>query len=121
MSLRAEHIPEGDRAFRRRVVGNAECVQARLQLWRQAAGSGQARKIALDVSHEHRHANGRKAFGEQLQRDRLAGTGGAGDQTVPVGQGWQQGQIDIFVSGNEQRGNHDRLRKVVAGRDDGKC
>ena len=43
-------------------------------------------QIALDVGHEHRHAVRREALGQHLERDRLAGAGGAGDQAVAVGE-----------------------------------
>jgi hypothetical protein len=46
-------------------------------------------EIALDVGHEDRHADVGKLFGQSLQRDRLAGAGGAGDQAVAIGQAGQ--------------------------------
>ncbi|EXI83887.1 MAG: hypothetical protein AW12_02525 [Candidatus Accumulibacter sp. BA-94] len=103
MPLLAENVPVDDRAARRYVILDAERVEPGLQLRRQAAGSGQPRQIPLDVGHEHRHANARKAFGEQLQGDRLAGSGGAGDQSVAVGECRQQRQLGAFVAGDEER------------------
>ena len=47
---------------------------------------GDARQVALDVGREHRHAGGREALRQHLQRDRLAGAGGAGDEAVAVGE-----------------------------------
>ena len=49
-------------------------------------GSRDAGQVALDVGGEHRHAGSREAFGQHLQRHRLAGAGGAGDQAVAVGE-----------------------------------
>ena len=51
---------------------------------------GDAGQVALDVGGEHRHAGARKAFGQHLQRDGLAGAGRAGDQPVAVGEGQRQ-------------------------------
>ena len=49
-------------------------------------GLGDAGQVALDVGGEHRHARSREAFGQHLQRHRLAGAGGARDQAVAVGE-----------------------------------
>jgi len=49
------------------------------------AAHGNAGQIALDVGTENRHASFREPFGEDLQRDRLAGAGRAGDQAVAIG------------------------------------
>ena len=48
------------------------------------AGRRDAGQIALDVGGEHRHAGAREAFGQHLQRDRLAGAGRAGHQAVAI-------------------------------------
>jgi hypothetical protein len=45
-----------------------------------------------------------KAFGHLLQRDGLAGAGGAGDQAVAVGQAGQHVTVDI-VLGNQEGGS----------------
>ena len=57
------------------------------------ARGADAGEIALDVGGEHRHAGLRKAFGQHLQRDGLAGAGRAGDQPVAVA----EPQIEHFV------------------------
>ena len=49
------------------------------------SGHGDAGEVALHVGDEHRHAGRGKAFGQPLQRHRLAGAGRAGDQAVAVG------------------------------------
>ena len=49
-------------------------------------GCGDAGEVALHVGAEHRHAGAAELLGQDLQGDRLAGAGGAGDQAVPVGQ-----------------------------------
>ena len=43
-----------------------------------------AGQVALDVGAEHRHAGVGEAFGQDLQRHRLAGAGRAGHQAVAV-------------------------------------
>src|SRR3546814_12949854 len=48
------------------------------------ASRGDARQITLDVGGKHRHAHLRETFGEHLQRDGIAGSGRAGDQTMAV-------------------------------------
>jgi hypothetical protein len=88
------------------VLLDAQRVEARLHLRRQAARRGQTREIAFHVGHEHRHADRGKALGQQLQGDRLAGAGGAGDQAVAVGQRRQQRQFGVFVPGDDEGCNH---------------
>ena len=73
---------------------------------------GDAGQVTLDVGHEHRHAELAEVLGQRLQRDRLAGAGGAGDQPVAVGQAGQQVAFDVAVLGNENRfGHRGLLRK----------
>ena len=56
-----------------------------------------------------------KLLGQRLQRDRLAGAGGAGDQPVAVGQGGQQVAFDVAVLGDEDRFGHERASGVCGG------
>jgi hypothetical protein len=49
-----------------------------------SARQGEPREVALHVRQEHRDARGREAFGEDLERHRLARAGRAGDQPVAV-------------------------------------
>ena len=71
-------------------------------------GLAQPGEIALDVGHEHRHADAGEAFGDALQRHGLAGAGGAGDQPVAVGELRQQAEFDVGF-GDEQRFWHGAL------------
>ena len=50
-----------------------------------AARGRKPRQVALHVGQENRNSGGGKPFGQDLQRDRLAGAGGPGNKTVPVG------------------------------------
>ena len=84
MTLLAEQVPEDDGRGHGRVIVQADLFGAFEQLRRGAAGLGQARKVALHVGEEHRDASSREALSQDLQRDGLAGAGGAGDQAVPV-------------------------------------
>jgi hypothetical protein len=49
-------------------------------------GGTQATEVTFDISRKYRHARITEGFGQALQRDRLAGARGAGDQPVTVGQ-----------------------------------
>ena len=84
MSLRAEDIPEHNRVDRRLIVRKPDLRGALDQLRLGLAGHRQAGQIALDVGREHRHAEIRETLAKPLQRDRLAGAGGAGDQAVAI-------------------------------------
>ena len=64
------------------------------------------REVPLHVGHENRHADAREALGEQLQRDRLAGAGRAGDAAVPVGEGGEEGDVGLAVAGDDERVGH---------------
>ena len=72
---------------------DADSLQALLELGRHRAGLAHAGQVALDVGHEHRHADAPKPLGDHLQRDGLAGAGGAGDQPVAVGERGQQREL----------------------------
>ena len=87
VALLASDVPESDGETRRRPVGDAERVEPLAQFRASDAGRGQPRKVALDVGHEHRHADAGEAFGQYLQSDGFAGAGGASDQTVAIGEG----------------------------------
>ena len=86
MALLAEQIPEHDR----KLVGlvfEAELLGALDEGLLALAGRADAGQVALDVGGEHRHAGAGEAFGQRLQGHRLAGAGGAGDETVAVAEG----------------------------------
>ncbi len=102
----AEHVPERDREALPRWLVELQILQALGHLGRQRPGGRQAGQIALHVGHEHRHARGGEAFGQDLQRDGLAGTGGPGNQPMPVRQAGQK--RDVFVAGacNYERFSH---------------
>ncbi len=91
--LRAVDVPERHRAALEREILELE----RLDPLRRLAGSlvrtRQAGQVAFDVGHEDRHAGSTQAFGQDLQRDRLAGAGGPRDQTVPIGHARQEEEI----------------------------
>ena len=59
----------------------------------RAAGLGDAGEVAFHVGHEHRHADRGEALRQRLQRDGLAGAGGAGDQAVAVGERRQEREL----------------------------
>ena len=59
-------------------------------------GLADAGEIAFDVGGEDRHADAAERLGHDLQGHGLAGTGGAGDQAVAIG---EPGQQQEFVFG----------------------
>ena len=81
----AKDIPEHHRAGARREVLHAADRQAGIDLLVELAGLGQAAQIALDIRHEHGHAQLAESLRHHLQGDGLARAGGPGDQAVAVG------------------------------------
>ena len=84
MALFAEHVPE-DRGELVGLVVDADLLRARDEEIARFAARGDAREVALDVGREDRHARAREPFGENLERDRLAGAGGARHEPVAIG------------------------------------
>ena len=88
MTARPEHIPEHAGRGRVGVILKPDRLGARDQLGVKlgafTARGGHAGQIALHIGDEDRNAGIGKALGEDLQRYRLAGAGGAGDQAVPI-------------------------------------
>jgi hypothetical protein len=97
----AEHVPERDRAGRG-LEREAEHLGALDHLGVVRAGLAQARQVALHVGQEHRHADRGERLRQRLQRDGLAGAGGAGDQAVAVGVLRQQ--VDVVLCLGEEQG-----------------
>ena len=64
-------------------------------------------KVTFHVRHEHRHADAREALSERLQRDGLAGAGGARDQAVAIGERGKKLEVRGFRFCDEQRFGHD--------------
>src|SRR5262245_57383456 len=83
MALLAEQIPKDD-GIGLELGCEADLLGAGLNPGFGLASFGDARQIAFHVGAEHRHALGGEAFGEALQRHRLAGAGRAGDEPVAV-------------------------------------
>ncbi len=94
--LLAEHVPEHDRRALESPRGDAELLDAVVDLVVAAAGLRDAREVALDVGSEDRHADAAEGLGEDLQRDRLARAGCAGDEPVAVGHVRQQ--VDLCAA-----------------------
>ena len=92
MAVAAEDVPERDRERGGAVAGEPDVLGALHELRPGLALDRDAGEVALDVGGEHRHAGGREALGQHLQRHRLAGAGGAGDEAVAVG----ELQLDAF-------------------------
>ena len=86
MALLAEQVPEDGRVGGVGPVVEADLLGALGEAVLGRALGRDAGEVALDVGGEHRHAGIGEALGQHLQRDGLAGAGGAGDQAVAVGE-----------------------------------
>ena len=95
---------------------DAALLQTLAHLRADAARLRDAGEVALDVGHEHRHACAAEALGERLQRHRLAGAGGAGDQAVAVRHLGQQEAFDAVVLGEQDRVGHPGFRSASGSR-----
>ena len=101
MAAFAEDIPEYRRKLVRlklqiHVLGPLEDEILRLTQRRDAG------QVALDVGGEYRNAGAGKTLGQNLQRDRLAGTGRAGDEAMPVRERQRQ-EGCLFLLADEDR------------------
>jgi hypothetical protein len=106
VALLAKHIPQSDGAG----DGFGRIQRAILEdgghLFADGAGLADAGQVALDVGHEHRHADFREILGQGLQGDGFARAGGPGDQAMAVGQGGQQVAFSGGVLGDQHRFGH---------------
>ena len=97
MPLLSVEIPEDNGIIGIAIVVHAEFLRPALQLVGMLEGGrarhGDARQVALHIGDEYRNALCGKAFGQPLQGDGLAGTGGARDQAVTVG----AGKVEILL------------------------
>ncbi len=99
----AEHVPEADGEGPGRVAERLQVEQGRpFRRLARAAGPGETGKVALDVGHEDRHAQGAEGLGETLQGHGLAGARGAGDESVAVAHGRQDAEFPVSGHGNER-------------------
>jgi hypothetical protein len=119
MALFAFHIPERHRVGTVFEAFQFQLFDTRLHLGVAAAGFRDAGQVALDVGHEHRHADAAERLRQRLQGDGLAGTGGAGDEAVAVGHLRQQDKFVFVVLGDQERGCHGNsllaVRAKIAG------
>ncbi len=107
MALLAEDIPQHHRIFLRLPVCDTNLRQPRQQLFRAVARGRNAGKIAFDIGHKHRHADGGEGFCQLLQRHGFTGAGRTGYQSVTVSHGGQQMQLKVRRLGDQQWGSHD--------------
>ena len=115
VALLAEDVPEDGRTPGEPGSSAPIELQPLVEFRRRAARLRDAGEIAFDVGHEHRYADPGKALGHDLQRDGLAGSGGPGDEAVPVGERRQQAELDRGVLGNRLWIGHQELRCGIAG------
>ena len=103
MALLAEQVPEDRRDGLEAIVVEAHVLGALDEGLLRLALHGDAGKVALHVCREDRHARIAEALGQDLQRHRLAGAGGAGDEAVAVGHGEEQ-VLALGALADENRG-----------------
>src|ERR1700738_3861011 len=84
MTLFAKHIPK-DRRKLVALEGQTHLSGPFDDKILRLADFGDAGQVALDVGCEYRNTRARKALGHHLQRDRLTGSGRAGDEAVAIG------------------------------------
>ena len=85
----------------------ANVLQTLSQLRRWRAGGADAGQIAFHIGHEHGHAEARELFGDDLERDRLAGARGAGNQPVSVREPRQHDELGTLRSASDREwGGH---------------
>ena len=106
MALLAEHIPQRGRAGQGFGQPQAALLQDARQFFPHDACLADAGQVAFHIGHEDRHADSGKAFSQGLQRDGFAGSRGAGDQAVSVGQRRQQLALRLGIFSNKERLGH---------------
>src|SRR5215467_2983375 len=102
----AIEVPEHYRARFGSVAWHADPAHALLKLVVEASRRGEPGDIALHVCHEHRDAEPGEAFGEHHERHRLAGAGGARDETVTVSVSREQGDGSLSLAEENLRVAH---------------
>ena len=121
MAVLAVDIPEQNRVAFESVVGDTDALESLGDLRVLTARSSQPREIALDVSREYRHPEARETLRQQLQGNRLACSGGAGDEAVAIGHtGIEENLLGGGIAAHEEEFSfgHDGARQLVDG-DDG--
>jgi hypothetical protein len=98
MPVLAEDIPARHGAPGECVVLHLQLCEALLDLGRGAAGLADAGEIAFHVREEHGHTLRAEILGQDLQRDRLARPGRAGDQPVAIGHLGQEMKVDLGLA-----------------------
>ena len=85
-ALLSVNIPESDgiSLIAESVFGKAESLYARAHILTVGSGSHQSRDVTLDVGQKYGNAHITECLCQHFQRDSLAGSGRAGDQSVPV-------------------------------------
>ena len=113
----AEHVPEHHWTCRPRRFGHAGPLQPLPQLRRRRTGCREAGEIPFDVGEKDRHAEPREMLRQHLERDRLAGSSGAGDEAVPIRERrMKQHVLPNRCFRDNERFGHFLLHGPVAGR-----
>src|SRR5690606_27627152 len=84
MTIGTKNVPEHHRKTLQCKIRNRDRIQALLDFRMFLSRHTDAGQVAFNVSGNYRYTGTRKSFSENLQSYRFAGTGGAGDQSMPV-------------------------------------
>jgi hypothetical protein len=99
-----EDVPEYYGPAGGREIVDTDFFQALVDFRVRRYGLAQAGQVAFHIGQENRDANARKPFRQHLQRNGFPGSGGAGDQAVPIAVCGQQ-ILQVFAFSNKDRIN----------------
>ena len=106
------HVPERDRITALLIALARNQAETTIGFLVRLTRRRDAGQIAFHVGREHRHAHAREAFGEHLQRDRLAGAGRTGNESVSIAHRTElQHRLFVFGADDDVRSSHAWLQK----------
>jgi hypothetical protein len=111
MSLFAEDVPESNGRAGEREFPQLELLDAVSDLRVVLSRLADAGEIAFDVGSKDRHTDAAESLGHYLQRDSLAGAGGAGYEAVTIGHVGQNYEFVLSFS-DQKRIRHGLLLEI---------
>jgi len=98
VSFFAEDVPEGDRVGGEGEVLEVEEAGAFLDAWVGQSWAAHAGEVAFDVGEEDGDTASAEGFGEDLEGDGFAGTGGSGDEAMTIGHLGEEEDVGLGAS-----------------------